>query len=121
MYGTLDTLENLQKGGRVGNARALLGTLLSFKPGIEVRDGRGRGGRQAPHPARRRCSGWPTRCSPSRPSSDLWVMHGQAPDLDDFLALISSRFPPSDIQIGIIGPVVATHGGPRVMGVCFLQ
>ena len=39
LYGALDTLEFLKKGGRVGNARALLGTMLAIKPVLEVRDG----------------------------------------------------------------------------------
>ena len=36
VYGALDTLENLKKGGRIGNAKALLATALSIKPIIEV-------------------------------------------------------------------------------------
>jgi len=39
IFGTLDTLENLKKGGRVGGAQALIGSMLSIKPIIEVRDG----------------------------------------------------------------------------------
>ncbi|MDQ1429463.1 MAG: fatty acid kinase fatty acid binding subunit [Actinomycetota bacterium] len=39
LFATLDTLEFLKRGGRVGNARALLGTVLSIKPIIEIRDG----------------------------------------------------------------------------------
>src|SRR5258705_6875458 len=39
VFGTLDTLDNLKKGGRVGGAQALIGQLLSIKPMIEVRDG----------------------------------------------------------------------------------
>src|SRR5207244_5348228 len=39
LYGALDTLEFLKKGGRVGNARALLGSMLAIKPVLEVRDG----------------------------------------------------------------------------------
>ena len=39
MFGALDTLENLKKGGRIGNAKALLATALSIKPIIEVADG----------------------------------------------------------------------------------
>nr|MBF6591434.1 DegV family protein [Ktedonobacterales bacterium] len=35
----LDTLEFLKRGGRIGRAQAMLGTLLNFKPLIEVRDG----------------------------------------------------------------------------------
>ncbi len=39
LFATLDTLEFLKRGGRVGNARALLGTVLSIKPVIEIREG----------------------------------------------------------------------------------
>ena len=39
VFGAIDTLENLRKGGRIGGAAALLGALLSIKPVIEVRDG----------------------------------------------------------------------------------
>lgn len=39
MLGLLDTLEYLQKGGRIGRARAMVGTLLKVKPIITVQDG----------------------------------------------------------------------------------
>ena len=39
LFGALDTLENLKKGGRIGNAKALLATALAIKPIIEVIDG----------------------------------------------------------------------------------
>src|SRR5262249_7571559 len=39
LIATLDTLEYLKKGGRIGGARAMLGSMLSIKPIIEVRDG----------------------------------------------------------------------------------
>lgn len=39
LYAALDTLEYLKRGGRIGNARALLGSLLNVKPLVEVRDG----------------------------------------------------------------------------------
>ena len=39
LFGALDTLEFLKRGGRIGNARALLGSMLSIKPVVEVRDG----------------------------------------------------------------------------------
>jgi len=39
LFGSLDTLEYLRKGGRVGGAQALLGSLLSIKPVVEIRDG----------------------------------------------------------------------------------
>lgn len=39
LYVGLDTLHYLEKGGRIGRMRALLGTMLSVKPILEVRDG----------------------------------------------------------------------------------
>ncbi|MDX9872280.1 MAG: DegV family protein, partial [Clostridia bacterium] len=39
IYFMVDTFENLQKGGRIGKAAALLGTLLNIKPILTVEDG----------------------------------------------------------------------------------
>ena len=39
LFATLDTLDHIRKSGRIGNARALLGSMLSIKPVIEIRDG----------------------------------------------------------------------------------
>ncbi len=39
IYAVLDTLEFLQRGGRIGRASLLLGTLLNFKPLLTVKDG----------------------------------------------------------------------------------
>lgn len=39
LYGMLDTLENLKKGGRLTSGAALIGSMLSLKPIIEVKEG----------------------------------------------------------------------------------
>ena len=119
VLGTLDTLENLKKGGRIGGAQALLGSLLSIKPAIEVRDGA-----VEPGPKQR------TRSKALRflvdsvaeePSIEhLAVMHGAAPDLDQLLDLLSSHVPREKIIVGDIGPVVGAHTGPRTIGVAYL-
>ena len=57
--GRLDTLEFLKKGGRVGNARALLGTMLAIKPVLEVRDGVVEEAGKV-RTVRRRCASWST-------------------------------------------------------------
>jgi fatty acid-binding protein DegV len=51
----------------------------------------------------------------------LSVCHGEAPDLDEFLELIASRFSRDEIHVAVIGAVIGTHGGPRVMGVTWQQ
>jgi DegV family protein with EDD domain len=117
-FGTLDTLDNLKKGGRIGNAQALLGTLLSIKPIIDISSGtveeagRARTRRKALQAVAAKLLEYPT-------VDDLAVMHGQAPDLDDFLALLAPTYARDDIRVGVIGPVVGTHAGPRVVGVSF--
>jgi fatty acid-binding protein DegV len=50
---------------------------------------------------------------------NLVVMHGDAPDLDEFLDLVGAVYPRDDIIVGDIGAVIGTHAGPRVMGVVF--
>ncbi|NDH83342.1 MAG: hypothetical protein EBY65_00285 [Acidimicrobiia bacterium] len=50
---------------------------------------------------------------------NLAIMHGEAPDIDDFVALIGEVADVSNARTEVIGPVVGTHGGPRVVGYAF--
>jgi DegV family protein with EDD domain len=119
VYGALNTLENLKKGGRIGGAQALAGSLLSIKPIIEVRDGK------VEQESKQR-----TRARSLRYLADkvaaagdldyLAVMHGESPDLEEFLDLLTPVRKREDIVIGDIGAVIGTHGGPGVMGVAFI-
>jgi len=118
VFGTLDTLENLQKGGRIGNARALLGSVLSIKPIIDISSGSvEEAGRQR---TRRKSMLWMRDNLASFGAiENLAIMHGEAPDLDDFVAILSEVTDTSNARIEIIGPVVGAHGGPRVLGYAF--
>src|SRR5437660_104570 len=49
------------------------------------------------------------------------VLHGMAPDLDEFLALLEPKVPDAEVVVGMIGPVIGVHTGPRVIGVAFIQ
>ena len=51
------------------------------------------------------------------PSNGSAVCHGMAPDLDEFLEMLRPRYGPDRITRTTIGPVIGTHGGPRVIGV----
>jgi DegV family protein with EDD domain len=121
VYGALDTLENLKKGGRIGGAQALLGSMLSIKPIIEVRDGE-------VHPeskqrTRSRALAYlveKVKDQKERGEIDrLAVMHGDAPDLDQFLDRLGALHPRDEIVVGDIGAVIGTHAGPRTLGVVF--
>jgi DegV family protein with EDD domain len=118
VYGALDTLENLKKGGRVGSAQALLGSMLSIKPIIEVADGKVEPeSKQRTRSKSLRYLVEKVRQFPR--VEDLAVMHGDAPDVDELLDLLGSVYPREDIIVGQIGAVIGTHAGPRVIGVTF--
>ena len=120
IYGALDTLENLKKGGRIGSAKALLGSMLSVKPIIRIVDGTvEEAGKQRTR--RRALEFLRDRLFEEPVVEELSVLHGEAPDIDDFLELISSRYPRESIRLGKIGAVIGTHGGPGVIGMCYLK
>jgi DegV family protein with EDD domain len=118
VYGALDTLENLKKGGRVGGAQALIGSMLSIKPIIEVRDG------QVEPESRQRTRSRALRYLADKVRDEgeianLAVMHGDAPDLDEFVEMLEPLFPKDKLVIGDIGAVIGSHAGPRVIGVAY--
>jgi fatty acid kinase fatty acid binding subunit len=117
LFGTLDTLEYLKKGGRVGNARALLGSMLAIKPVVEVRDG------EVEEAGKVRTRSKALRLLVDRvkegPFENLAMLEGNAPDADELLDLLEPLCPRDEIIVGKIGPVIGTHAGPGVIGVTF--
>ena len=118
VYGTLDTLENLKKGGRIGGAQAFLGSLLSVKPSIYVRDGAVEPGPRV----RTRGKGlaWlAERVAADQPPGDVAIVHGDAPDVDQLTALLAEHVPAERIVVADLGAVIGTHAGPRTIGVAY--
>ncbi len=119
VFAAIDTLENLKKGGRIGNAQALLGSMLSIKPLIDVSSGVvEEAGRQR---TRKKSLAWlrDRVADHADQIETLSVMHAQADDVDDLVTMLAELVDPSMIRVGVIGPVVASHGGPGVVGLCF--
>jgi len=119
VFGAIDTLENLKKGGRIGNAQALLGSLLAIKPLIDISSGVvEEAGRQR---TRKKSLAW-LRDKVAEYADEIEtmsVMHAQADDIDDLVGMLSPLVDPLATRVGVIGPVVASHGGPGVIGLCF--
>jgi len=120
----VDTLEHLQRGGRIGRAQAWIGQLLQIKPILSVEDGevvpvdRVRGGRAA-HP--RIIELLRERLDPSRPVL-AGVAHAKAPVWADRLGqLLCDRFQVRELLRTEIGPVVGTHAGPGTVGCVVFQ
>lgn len=119
VFGAIDTLDNLRKGGRIGGAAALVGTLLAIKPVVEVRDG------LVQQESRQRTRAKSLRYLADKvraaaPVERLAVMSAGADDLPLFLEMLGD-VPADHPRIeGAIGPVVATHAGPGAIGVAWL-
>jgi len=120
VFGTLDTLENLKKGGRIGAAQALLGSLLSIKPVIVVEDGKVEPGPKLR--TRSRAMKYLVERITSEPGKveHLSVMNGAAPDIDTFLDLLAPHFPRDQIVVADLGAVIGAHAGIGTIGIAYL-
>lgn len=118
VFGALDTLDNLKKGGRIGNAKAFLATALAIKPIIEVIDG------QVEEGGKQRTRSKAIKFLVSKVAeyegriSDLAVLHADCSDVDQFVDLIKPHHD-GEIVVGEIGPVIGTHAGRGTIGVAF--
>lgn len=118
VYGTLDTLENLKKGGRIGAAQALLGSILSVKPVIEVRDGAVEPGPRQRTRARA-LAFLADRVAADRPPGDVAIVSGEAPDVDVLRSLLAPHVGADRIVVADLGAVIGSHTGPRTIGVAY--
>ena len=117
VYVVLDTLEYLQKGGRIGRAAALMGGLLSIKPILTLNDGE-----VHPHEKVRTRAKALARIIEivqlGGPYEEITVMHASAEDEANYLTSVLEPMC-SDLPIlsSQIGPVVGTHAGPGSVAV----
>jgi DegV family protein with EDD domain len=119
VYGAIDTLENLKRGGRIGGAAALLGSILAIKPVIVVRDG------VVEQESKQRTRAKSLRYLADKvrgagPISRLAAFGADAPDFDQFLGMLDDVHPSERLLVGEIGPVIGTHAGPGAVGVSWL-
>ena len=118
VFGALDTLDNLKKGGRIGNAKALLATALAIKPIIEVIDGQvEQGGKQRTRSKALKFLVGKVREYEGR-IGDLAVLQADCSDVDEFVEMLRPLHD-GEIIIGDIGPVIGTHAGRGTIGVAF--
>jgi DegV family protein with EDD domain len=118
MWGMLDTLDNLLKGGRIGKAQQLMGSVLSIKPILDMSTGEDH---EAAKPRTRKKGLLWLRDKVLEFGDDietLWVMAGDPDDAGELVDLLAADYT-GEIGQGRIGPVIGTHGGPGVLGVSF--
>ena len=117
VFGALDTLENLKKGGRIGGAKAMLASALSIKPLIEVRDGLVEEAGKQRTRGKALNSLLETLKNAGRVER-LGVLHAQCADIDDFVAKVREVYS-GEIMVGDIGAVIGTHAGQGTIGIAF--
>ncbi|MEO9180536.1 MAG: DegV family protein [Acidimicrobiales bacterium] len=116
----LDTLEHLIKGGRVGGARALLGQVLSIKPLLELKDGVvAEAGRQRTRA--KALVAIATVAKGHAPLRRLALVHGASSEVAALEALVADVATENPIIVTDMGPVVGTHGGPGIIGLCWIE
>ena len=122
VWGALDTLENLKKGGRIGGAKAMLASVLSIKPIIEVRDGVVQeGGKQRTRSKALAFLVDKVREASTNPGiSQLCVLHADCSDVDAFVGQLKAVYS-GEILVGEIGAVVGAHAGRGTIGVAFFE
>jgi DegV family protein with EDD domain len=125
LFVAVDTLEYLRKGGRLSAARAAIGTMLSIKPIITVRDGLVTMAEQ--RRTRRAARDRVIELITARPLERLAVLHtptSTREEVEDFRTALVSRVPggisADHVTIGLLGASTGPHLGPHLMGACFL-
>ena len=122
VYFLVATLEYLAKGGRIGGAAALLGSVLQVKPILTLRDGRAdQFERTRTHRrAVARLKELVLDQMPGDGSGHLSVMHASAPDQAQALADdLRARLDLPPVPILDVPPAIVTHAGPGVLAVAF--
>jgi DegV family protein with EDD domain len=119
----VDTLEFLHRGGRIGGASRFLGTLLNFKPILEVRGGKV----EAVERVRTRKKSLQRvvelveeRIGGRKPVR-LATLHAAAPeDAQELLDMASARIEAVERLFSEVSPVIGTHAGPGTVGLVYM-
>jgi len=120
LLATLDTIEYLRRGGRIGSAAAFFGNLLDVKPLITFKDGEVHAAGRV-RTRRKAMAAIIDRVGELQGTiADLAVIHSDPPDLAEFLTALAAVHEGNPTLMRL-GPVVGTHAGPGVVGVAYRE
>jgi DegV family protein with EDD domain len=118
VFVALDTLEYLKRGGRISSTQAAIGTLLSFKPIITIKDGAVEAAERVRTRAKARER--VIELLAERPVERLAILHAPPsepePFRDEVIARMSGGIDPATVTLEIIGPSIGPHLGPGCIG-----
>ncbi len=120
---TVETLEYLRRGGRIGGARAMLGSMLDIKPVLEIR-----GGviepvarvRTYPRAIDRVVEEF-SRAADAWGGAELIVAHADRPKIAAALVERMRSRASGQPALTMVGPVIGCHSGPGAIGVGFYK
>lgn len=123
LFGAIDTLEYLQRGGRIGRAQALVGSLLQMKPIITLADGvvspaaRVRGRKRV---ITELINLFQAAVGDGR--ADVVMLHGAEPGgVEELRQALLATGRVQQLDVTQIGPVVGCHAGPAVLGFSYCK
>src|SRR5579862_5378772 len=118
---TVETLEFLRRGGRIGGARAMLGSMLDIKPILEIREGIIEPvGRVRTYPrALDRVVDECKRAAEAWGGVELVIAHADRPKIAAELVERMRPLVTGEPSLTVVGPVVGCHSGPGAIGVGF--
>ena len=126
LFVAVDTLEYLRKNGRLSTARSAIGTMLSIKPIITVRDGLILMAEQQRTRAKAREK--VIERITANPIERLAILHTPVSSPEEvvtFRDTLVSRIPggidPAQVSVGLLGASTGPHLGPHLMGAVFMR
>jgi fatty acid kinase fatty acid binding subunit len=121
-YFVVDTLEFLHRGGRIGGAQALFGSILKIKPILKLEKGQAEPveSQRTQKKALHRLVELVGEDCPCSAESHLCVMHGDSPEkAKELAATLSGQLSIPTVKIFTLPPAILTHTGPGILGVSF--
>jgi DegV family protein with EDD domain len=120
---TVETLEFLHRGGRIGSAQKFLATALNIKPIIEVTGGKLEGIEKVR--TRRKALARLVELVGERTGGkkpvQIAVLHANSPeDAEATLELAKSTYQVTEGVVTDVSPVIGTHVGPGTVGICWM-
>jgi DegV family protein with EDD domain len=119
----MNTIEYLYRGGRIGGATHLVGSLLNLKPIVQINHKTGlveSAGRERTH-TKAVSSMFHRFFELVKPSGRLHiaVLHGNVPDEAEQIAdRIQHEYSPQELLVNITGPVLGLYTGPGALALC---
>jgi DegV family protein with EDD domain len=119
VFGVVDSLDFLRKGGRIGGASHLVGSLLSIKPVLDVRNG------VVEVDSKQRTRSRAIQYLASKgieagPLDRLALADGASSDVSQVADMLRKAKTEHPLELTALGPVVGSHTGPGSIALCFI-